>query len=81
MVLTASLRPDTTSMTSVHKVTAEQQDYIQYFIDKEYNSERLTNILTEMVEMIGAKILNISSKILSHEAPVTVLIAEDEPFL
>ena len=60
------------------KSQREQQDYIQY-IDKEYNSERLTNILTEMVEMIGAKILNISTQDFEPQgASVTVLIAEDE---
>ena len=65
-------------MTSVTKSQREQQDYIQY-IDKEYNSERLTNILTEMVEMIGAKILNISTQDFEPQgASVTVLIAEDE---
>ena len=34
------------------KTQRERQDYIQY-IDEEYNSERLTQILTELVDMIA----------------------------
>ena len=44
------------------KTEREQQDYIRY-IDSQYNSERLTNILSRVKEMIGAKILNIASTI------------------
>ena len=40
--------------------TAEQQAaYIEY-IDEEYNAERLTNILTEVSNIIGANILNVA---------------------
>ena len=46
------------------KTAREQQDYIAY-IDKQYNSERLINILTTLTNMIGAKVLNISSQDLS----------------
>ncbi len=60
------------------KTERERQDYIQY-IDEQYNSERLTSILTEMVDMIGAKVLNISTQDFEPQgASVTVLIAEDE---
>ena len=38
------------------KTPREQKEYIAY-IDQQYNSERLTDILTHVVEMIGAKIL------------------------
>lgn len=56
---------------------AEQMDYISY-IDQEYNSERLTKILVDVVEMIGAKILNISRQDYDPQgASVTILIAED----
>ncbi len=41
------------------KTPREQKEYIAY-IDQQYNSERLTDILTHVVEMIGAKILHIS---------------------
>ena len=43
------------------KTQREQKDYIAY-IDKQYNSERLTGILTHVAEMIGAKVLHISSQ-------------------
>jgi S-adenosylmethionine decarboxylase len=60
------------------KTQRERQDYIQY-IDEEYNSERLTQILTELVDMIGAKALNISTQDFEPQgASVAVLIAEDE---
>ena len=41
------------------KTAREQKDYIAY-IDEQYNSERLTNILTTLTDMIGAKVLNIA---------------------
>ena len=43
------------------KSQREQKDYIAY-IDKQYNSERLTKILTNVTDMIGATVLNISSQ-------------------
>ena len=58
------------------KTQREQKDYIAY-IDKQYNSERLTTILTNVAEMIGAKVLNISSQDYEPQgASVTLLIAE-----
>ena len=58
------------------KTQREQKDYIAY-IDKQYNSERLTGILTSVAEMIGARVLNISSQDYDPQgASVTVLIAE-----
>lgn len=58
------------------KTQREQKDYIAY-IDKQYNSERLTGILTSVAEMIGAKVLNISSQDYDPQgASVTILIAE-----
>ena len=41
------------------KTAREQQDYIAY-IDEQYNSQRLTKILTTLTDMIGAHVLNIS---------------------
>ncbi|MDH5360893.1 MAG: S-adenosylmethionine decarboxylase, partial [Gammaproteobacteria bacterium] len=38
---------------------AQQQSYIDY-IDEEYNAERLTQILTDVTDIIGANILNIA---------------------
>ncbi len=58
------------------KTHREQKDYIAY-IDKQYNSERLTSILTNVAEMIGAKVLHISSQDYEPQgASVTLLIAE-----
>ena len=58
------------------KTPREQKDYIAY-INKQYNSERLTNILTTLTDMIGAKVLNISCQDYEPQgASVTILIAE-----
>jgi S-adenosylmethionine decarboxylase len=54
-----------------------RKEYLQY-IDEEYNADRLTRILTEVTEIIGADILNISSQDYDPMgASVTVLIAEE----
>lgn len=59
------------------KTSREQKDYIAY-IDEQYNSERLTKILTEVTDMIGAKVLNISSQDYEPQgSSVTILIAEE----
>lgn len=58
------------------KAPREQKDYIDY-IDEQYNSQRLTGILTDVVDMIGAKVLNISRQDYDPQgASVTLLIAE-----
>ena len=44
------------------KSEREQRDYIAY-IDEQYNSERLTNILFKVTEMIGANVLSISKPV------------------
>lgn len=54
-----------------------QQDYISY-VDEQYNSERLTNILYTVTEMIGARVLNVSSQDYEPRgSSVTFLIAEE----
>ena len=59
------------------KTAREQQDYIKY-INEQYNSERLTEILTKLSDMIGATILNISKQDYEPQgASVTFLIAEE----
>ncbi len=59
------------------KTAREQQDYIKY-INEQYNSERLTAILTKLTEMIGATVLNISKQDYKPQgASVTFLIAEE----
>ena len=58
------------------KTEREQQDYIDY-IDEQYNSERLTSILTTLTDMIGATVLNIAKQDYEPQgASVTILIAE-----
>ena len=58
------------------KSQREQEDYIEY-IDEQYNSERLTKILTKVVDMIGARVLNIAKQDYDPQgASVTMLIAE-----
>ncbi len=59
------------------KSQREQQDYIKY-INEQYNSERLTNILCDVTEMIGAHVLNISKQDYEPQgASVTLLISEE----
>jgi len=54
----------------------DKNDYIEY-IDEQYNSERLTNILCKVSEIIGANILNISKQDYEPQgASVNLLIAE-----
>jgi S-adenosylmethionine decarboxylase len=59
--------------------TAEQrQAYIEY-IDEVYNAERLTQILTQVSDIIGANILNIARQDYEPQgASVTILISEQE---
>ena len=58
------------------KTAREQKDYIAY-IDEQYNSDRLTKILTNLTDMIGAQVLNISQQDYEPQgASVTLLIAE-----
>ena len=60
-----------------YAVTSEQRDrYIEY-IDEAYNAERLTKILTEVADIIGANILNIARQDYDPQgASVTILISE-----
>lgn len=60
------------------KGTREQIDYINY-IDEQYNSDRLTNILHEVTSMIGANVLSISKVDYDPQgASATFLIAEEK---
>jgi len=59
------------------KSAREQSDYIAY-IDEQYNSERLTNILYDVTEIIGAHVLNVSKQDYDPQgASVTILISEE----
>jgi S-adenosylmethionine decarboxylase proenzyme len=60
------------------KSEREQKDYIAY-IDEQYNSERLTKILCDVTEMIGAHVLNISKQDYDPQgASVNILITEED---
>jgi S-adenosylmethionine decarboxylase len=55
----------------------EQRDYIAY-INTQYNSDRLTEILRKLTEMIGAHVLSISTQDYEPQgSSVTFLIAEE----
>lgn len=55
-----------------------QKDYVAY-IDEQYNSERLTRILCDVTEIIGAHVLNISKQDYDPQgASVTLLISEND---
>ncbi len=59
------------------KTGREQRDYISY-IDKQYNSERLSGILFKLTDMIGATVLSVSKQDYEPQgASVTFLIAEE----
>lgn len=56
---------------------ADRREYIEY-IDEAYNAERLTQILTDVCNIIDATILNVAHQNYDPEgASVTMLIAED----
>ncbi len=55
----------------------QNRAYIEY-IDEAYNAERLTNILTDVANIIGANILNIARQDYDPQgASVTMLISEE----
>lgn len=60
------------------KSRREQSEYIAY-IDEQYNSERLTKILYDVTEMIGAHVLNVSKQDYDPQgASVTLMISEEK---
>lgn len=63
-----------------YAVTPEhRQEYLEY-INEQYNSKRLSGILTKVAEIIGAHIISISSQDFDPQgASVTILISEGEP--
>lgn len=59
------------------KTPKAQLDYIAY-VDEAYNSERITEIMTNLTTMIGAKVLSISRQDYDPQgASATFLIADD----
>lgn len=61
-----------------YAITEDQrQRYIEY-IDEAYNAERLTQILTDVADIIGANILNVARQDYDPQgASVTILISEE----
>jgi S-adenosylmethionine decarboxylase len=60
------------------KTEEDRKKYIEY-IDEQYNSERLTKILTDVTNIIGANVLNIAKQDYDPQgASVTLLISEEE---
>ncbi len=61
-----------------YAVSEEQrQRYIEY-IDEQYDADRLTQILTDVAEIIGANILNVARQDYDPQgASVTILISEE----
>ncbi|PIE43849.1 MAG: adenosylmethionine decarboxylase [Gammaproteobacteria bacterium] len=60
------------------KSPQHKSEYLSY-INAMYNAERLTQILTDVVKIIGATILNVARQNYEpHGASVTMLIAEEE---
>ncbi len=56
---------------------AQRLEYIEY-IDEEYNAERLTQILTDVSNLIGANVLNVARQDYDPQgASVTMLISEE----
>jgi len=56
----------------------QQQAYIEY-IDEAYNADKLTQILKDVAEIIGAQVLNIARQDYEPQgASVTMLISEGE---
>ena len=59
------------------KTARSQQEYIAY-VDEQYNSERITDIMTHVTEMIGAQVLSMSRQDYDPQgASATFLIADD----
>jgi len=60
------------------KTVEDRKRYIEY-IDEQYNAARLTSILTQVSEIIGANILNIAKQDYEPQgASVTMLVSEGE---
>lgn len=54
-----------------------RQEYISY-IDEKYNADRLTDILSDVVDIIGANILNVARQDYDPQgASVTILVCEE----
>ena len=62
------------------KSEREQKDYIAY-IDEQYNSERLTKILCDVTDIIGANVLSISKQDYDPQGASVNLMIRDESMI
>ncbi len=62
------------------KTKAERSQYIGY-IDEEYNAERLTGILSEVANIIGATILNIAHQDYEPQGASVTMLVSEEPII
>ncbi len=62
------------------KTKAERNQYIEY-IDEEYNAERLTGILSEVANIIGATILNIAHQDYEPQGASVTMLVSEEPII
>ncbi|WP_205536655.1 adenosylmethionine decarboxylase [Bacillus sp. Y1] len=60
----------------LHKTRQEREAYLEY-IDEQYNADRLTKILKNVSDIIGAHVLNIAQQdYVPQGASVTILVSE-----
>ena len=61
--------------------TLQQRDEYLEYIDETYNAQRLTEVLTEVADIIGANILNLATQDYDPSgASVTMLISEENAY-
>ena len=58
----------------------ERRRYIEY-IDEEYNADRLTQILTDVAEIIGANILNVARQDYDPQGASVTILNSEEPVI
>ncbi len=63
------------------KIPGHRKGYIEY-IDEQYNADRLTKILSDVADIIGANVLNIAKQDYDPQgASVTILISEEAVYM
>ncbi len=60
------------------KTEQQRKEYIEY-IDEQYNADRLTDILGEVVDIIGANILNVSRQDYDPQGASVIILVSEEP--
>ena len=58
----------------------ERQRYIEY-IDEAYNADRLTQILTDVAQIIGANILNVARQDYDPQGASVTILSSEEPVI